>query len=538
MSTPPIARDDSGDGRSGPLGRWLRGPRRERSGDPGRARRERDRSGGRGPRRDRPRAGAPFPDGTLPRPSPVESAAVRESGEHRLVQRARKHGQEAAGKGVYDPWVLAGADQVPYFAGLAHQRERVRDRLAVAAALAEDDAALEASRLRAAVTAADERLTRAEERRARLLERLAVVIAQLDRLARRADRWHAFRDTLMDRYERRRRRAGLPPEGSPPEPSRGGSPRWQAVPETGRGAQDRAGGRTAPSAATRAAWEGATARPGMSRTGRIGLLALLALVEIPVYYVVFRRLHDGDAPDVARTLSVSLTLAVATVMILAPHFAGRVLRGRGATGAIKFSALPALGIMVAWGYGAWMLGRMRAALIFADPPPVIINGKEYPGSSTIDSLELSEGSVSVMFIALLLLSGGIAFLVGLADEHPYLASYRHLVERLRALERTMAADRLGAERAREALVSLEARNAERRAARDARRNAVGSLYESAAAAYLDGVTLAGGDPAITEAAARLARVWPLLPEAPERTVPVSPQEGSGADTEEATAVRG
>ncbi|GAA2260423.1 hypothetical protein GCM10010232_59500 [Streptomyces amakusaensis] len=518
MSTPPTA-----DGEE---------PRRLRIRRPDRLDRDRDRDrrGRTGPRR--------FPDGSLPQPGPVEPDAVRARDSARLLDRARSLGAKAASRRVFDPWVLNSPDRVPYFAELASLRDRVRGQLAAEDARAEEDAALEASRVRAAASAADERLIRAGVRRARLEERQAVAVGQLDRLARRADRWNAFRDRIQAGFDTRRARAAAArsatgpdgpdgPEGGSDEAAGQGRPRWQALPDDhGRASDSGSGadfggdyegdyegdfGAGAHALGARAAWEGATARPGMSRRGRAGLLGLLALVELPVYYVVFQQLHGTG--DLAAVLSVSLTLAVSTVMILAPHIAGRILRRRSATGAIRLAAIPALALVGAWGYGAWTLGELRSKLVFREEQPLVVSPDvaAVTPPSLAESLDLSPDSVSLMFIALLLLSGGIAFLLGLGDEHPYLGAYRDNAEQLRRLERETEEDAAGAERAKQAEAALPARLTARRAAQNARLDAVADLYEAAAHAYLDGVAGESGDPAVTEAAMRLSRQWPLLP---------------------------
>ncbi|MGW1976130.1 hypothetical protein [Streptomyces sp. NPDC001889] len=487
------------------------------------------------PRRLRPRRGRPaddrarrgrpdprlFPDGSLPQPEPIEPALIRGKDTEWLRRGAREHGARAAKAGVYDPWVLSGPEPVPYFAELASARDRVRQQLTVEAARAEESAALEAGRVRAALTAAEARLRRADDRRTLLESQRDRATAQLDRLAQRADRWHAFRDRVVGRFDPRGTRAGLPPDRDDPEPRPGddrepaaGHPRWYALSDTPPTAPaDTPDPLPAPAAdpAARAAWEGATARPGMPVWGRLALLALLALVEIPVYYAVFTELHGTG--DTAAGLTVSLTLAVSTVMILGPHFAGRILRRRSATGAIRLAALPALAALVAWGYGAWTLGDMRARLVFREEPPLQLSPdvEPIPQVSLIDSLNLSPDTVSLMFVALLLLSGGVALLLGLGDEHPHLGSYRSAVEALRALDERIEEEQAGAERARQAEAALDIRTAARRNAHDARLDAVGHLYEAAAQAYLDGLSGASSDPAVTEAAMRLSRRRPLLP---------------------------
>jgi hypothetical protein len=498
-------------------------------------------------RRGAGRAGARhFPDGSLPQPEPVEPDVIRARDSAWLLDRARKHGAAAGTRKVFDPWVLGSPDRVPYFAELASLRDRVRHRLAEEAARAEEDGALEAGRVRAAATAATERLTRAQERRAALERQQSATTAQLDRLARRADRWQNFRDTVRGGFERRWLRARMPADGTDgtdgtggtnstggtqgtagtgatawrrgeePDTARGHAG-WQAVSERDPAVQDADGLDRALS--TRAAWEGAAARPGMPRWMKIGVLILLIVVELPVYYSVFENLH-GVGPF-ANLLSYSLMVAVAVAMILAPHIAGWILRRRSATGAVRLAAVPALALIGVWAYGAWALGDLRAKVAFKEEPPLDLppDVAEEVGDSVthqpslIESLHLDAHSVSLMFIALLLLSGGIAFLIGLGEEHPYLAAYRNNAERLSELERETEADTAGAERAREAVATLETRAEARRAAQEARLYAVDDLYEAAAHAYLDGLAMQSADAAVTEAAMRLSQQWPLLPHA-------------------------
>ncbi|MBI0296253.1 hypothetical protein JBE04_17730 [Streptomyces sp. PRKS01-29] len=506
MSTPPTVGDDEAP-------RRLRLRRRRADADRGRRR-------GTTARR--------FPDGSLPRPEPVASDVVRAGDSTWLLDRARKHGASAATREVFDPWVLASPDRVPYFAELASLRNKVRHRLAEEQARAEEDGALEASRVRAAATAAGERLERAGRQRASLERQQMVTTAQLDRLARRADRWQTFRDTVRGGFERRWLRARMPADAGDatgPEPpgdtrredetkTTGGHAHWQAVSDHDPVAEADAAERAL---STRAAWEGAAARPGMPRGMKFGVLAALIVVELPVYYSVFENLHGvGRFADL---LSYSLMVAVAVAMILAPHIAGWILRRRSATGAVRLSSLPALALLGIWAYGAWALGDLRAKVAFREEPPLDlppdvaadVGDSVANPPSLLESLHLDPHSVSWMFIALLLLSGGIAFLIGLGEEHPYLAAYRSTAERLRELEQDIETDLAGSERAREAEATLGARAGARRAAHEARLCAVDELYEAAAHAYLDGVAMESGDPAVTEAVMRLSGQWPLLP---------------------------
>jgi hypothetical protein len=70
-----------------------------------------------------------------------------------------------------------------------------------------------------------------------------------------------------------------------------------------------------------------------------------------------------------------------------------------------------------------------------------------------------------------------------------------------------------------------ARAGHRRVAHEASLRAVDDAYEAAAHAYLDGVAGKSGDPAVTEAAMRLSRQWPLLPHQPERRAAHSAHAG-------------
>lgn len=452
------------------------------------------------------------PPGSLPRPSTVEPDAVRAGERSALLAHARGRGVAAARQGVVDCWVLSGGDRVPYFAELASLRDRVRERMVEEDARAEEDARLAMARLRTDGIAANRRIQRTEQRRTALRERLVRTASQLDRLAQRADRWETFRDTVREGLEHRWLRARLTALGNGTAQETANRltdddlTAGEAV-QTGRAVQ------------VSAAWEGELPHSGMGRWGRWFLLGLLGAVELPVYYVVFENLH-GVGPF-AKLLSGSLTVATAVVMILAPHVVGRVLRRRGATGAVRLAAVPAVVFLAAWGYAAWALGTLRAKLVFRAPKPITLpedlprslvpNDLQHP-QSIVDTLHLSTQSVTLMFVTLLLLSGGVAFLLGLAEEHPYLAAYRSTRERLARLDHAQAADEECAVFAKEAEEQLEGRLAERRVARDARLNAVDDLYEAAAHAYLDGLAEGAADPAMTEAVMRLGQQWPLLPE--------------------------
>jgi hypothetical protein len=430
--------------------------------------------------------------------------------------------------------VLGSAEGIPYLAELASTRDRVRLRVIEEEARADEEAALEAGRIRAVATAAAHRAERLAGQRDALDRRLEATTRQLDRLAQRAERWQNFRDTVRQSIEQRRLPvrtptgsgdglgpgpgAGAGDTAAPHRPSDDGG--WQAVPDpdpahpaTGRAAMPGA----APAGGVSAAWEGLGKRPSMSDRGRNFLLAVLIAVEFPVYFAVFTNLHGtGRFADL---LTYGLTAGVSVAMILVPHFASRSLRRHAATGAIRSASLASLGFMGLWAYSAWALGDLRARLVFRKPDPIEVppSLRDTPAAqvpdtpSLVDSLHLDPHSVSLMFVGLLLLSGGIAFLLGLGGEHPYVAAYRDTRDELAELDQQLAAVDLERQHASEADAQLTDCLAARREAQEARLRAVDETYEAAAHAYLDGLASGFGDPAATEATMRLSRQWPLLP---------------------------
>jgi hypothetical protein len=141
-----------------------------------------------------------------------------------------------------------------------------------------------------------------------------------------------------------------------------------------------------------------------------------------------------------------------------------------------------------------------------------------PGADTstlVDRLHLTTQTVTWLFCALLLLSGGVGFLLGLFREHPFLDAFRTAVERREDLLRQRARSVADTERARAARETAEARREDRQEAAREWIAATRALYESAAGAYLRGVMTASKDPAVSEAAMHRSEHRPLLP-APAR----------------------
>ncbi|MFF9573338.1 hypothetical protein, partial [Streptomyces sp. NPDC014685] len=173
-------------------------------------------------------------------------------------------------------------------------------------------------------------------------------------------------------------------------------------------------------------WEGMPTRPGLPAWLTWAMLLAIAAVEIPIYWVAFQPFH-GTGSNESDFLSGTLAISTAVLMVLLPHLAGRTLRNRAATGSLRAAALPALALLGVWGFSGWALGDLRARLVLRRPdsletPPDI---GEFEGAgdlaeqqTLVDSLHLAPHTITWMFVALLFLSGGIGFLLGLLSLDP------------------------------------------------------------------------------------------------------------------------
>ncbi|MCX4846848.1 hypothetical protein [Streptomyces sp. NBC_00893] len=480
-------------------------------------------------------------------------------GRRRFVVRGR-----AARSGALDPWVLDSDGRVPYFAELAAVRDMVQQQLWEQAADVEETELLLDGRARADVEAAEVESRLRDELLREADEEVRSSWRQLNRLAARAVRWERFRDSVRERVELRWTQARFPdaeaggdsgavsrPDGTPPGGRAGQDPDrhrrgpapvpddgpadddWQSIDPAGEPdpARPPAGRGSAPGEAPEpqplgglvpppdAGWEGMPERPGMPVWLTWAVLLAIAAVEIPIYWIAFQPFH-GRGSTGSDFLSGTLAISTAVLMVLLPHLAGRTLRGRAATGSLKAAVLPALGLMGVWGFSGWALGDLRARLVLQHPDPIDVpsdlgdfSGAESLGTqpTLVDSLHLAPHTITWMFVALLFLSGGIGFLLGLLREHPYLDAYRAALERRAGRFRQREEARAAADRARSLTRTAQDRTARRREAVDARVRATDELYEAAAHAFLEGAMERSSDPAVTEAAMKLSATWPLLP---------------------------
>ncbi|MFD5267229.1 hypothetical protein [Streptomyces sp. NPDC058335] len=447
--------------------------------------------------------GAAAPRGPVP---PTESREARQ-----LLSQAESAGRRAAGDGTLNPYVLGSVHRLPYFGRLTGLRGHARDRTVARHHEREERELRESARLYADTAAREEDARRARDAQAEQTRRRLAATAQLDRAAARIAAREDSRDRLLPWMTRRVATGG-------PDRDPGRDPAPEPATPYASDPDDDFEPEPAPApAAPGAHWEGLTETAAMARRPRLALAALLVLVELPVYVTLFLAIHEGT-PE-GRLSAYLLSAAVGVVMTAGPFQAGRQWRRRGATASLWVVLPVAAALASVWAWAAWYLGDLRARIVFRETPDAGMEdlarqmGVELPPAPTVlEQLHLDQHTVGVTFISLLLLSGGIAFLLALSEEHPFVAAYRHHhrngEKAEAALVRAVAAS-AGARRDQD---TQEARARERGEALAAELAAVDAVFEAAAHAYLDGVQAASHDPAVTEGAMRLSARYPLLPE--------------------------
>ncbi|GHA68140.1 hypothetical protein GCM10010372_79710 [Streptomyces tauricus] len=446
----------------------------------------------------------------------------------RLLGEAEAAGRRAARDGTLNPYVLGSLHRLPYFGRLRGLRDHARHRVVAHHHGREEQELHSSAALFAATEARTSEARRAREAQQEESRRQQAAVTALDRAATRTvarqDRRDRFLPWAVDRFGAGRpSRAdgthgahgmdGTDPGAGPYEGRDDGAADWDDDSEKQ--------GAWAASHPAHAPWEGLTETAAMTRWPRRVLTLLLILVELPVYLTLFLAIHDGTPQG--RASAYLLTAAVGVAMTIGPFQAGRQWRRRGATASLLVVLPIAAALASLWAVAAWYLGDMRARIVFRDTDTGAmdelarqLNVDLPPAPTLMQELDLDPHTVSVTFIALLLLSGGIAFLLALSEEHPFIAAYRHHGKRLKAAETALARAEGEAAAARHREESLAARRTERGAALAAELTAVDSVFEAAAHAYLDGVQAASHDPAVTEGAMRLSARYPLLHDDPVR----------------------
>ncbi|MFF8969786.1 hypothetical protein [Streptomyces sp. NPDC014995] len=460
--------------------------------------------------------------GATPPRGPVPPAETKEAG--RLLTRAESAGRRAAADGTLNPYVLGSAHRLPYFGRLTGLRGHARDRVVARHHEREEQELRASARLYAAAAAREQEARQARAAQEEETRRRHAAAARLDRaasrMAAREDRRDRMLPWLVGHFGAggdasagagtTGRDAGW---GGEPDPARQPyGPDWDddSEPDPGTPRPAPAGG---------AHWEGLTETTAMARRPRLFLAGLLILVELPVYVTLFLAIHDGTTEG--RLSAYLLSAAVGVVMTAGPFQAGRQWRRRGATASLWVVLPIAAALASLWAVAAWYLGDLRARIAFRDTSASVVDGlaramgvdKPPPAPPTLlQQLELDEHTVSITFISLLLLSGGIAFLLALSEEHPFVAAYRYHRKRLEKAAATLARAEAAAAAAQRDKETTEERRHARGEALTAELAAVDAVFEAAAHAYLDGVQAASHDPAVTEGAMRLSSRYPLLPE--------------------------
>ncbi|MFF3498567.1 hypothetical protein [Streptomyces sp. NPDC003247] len=447
----------------------------------------------------------------------------------RLLKSAEDAGRDAAGRGTLNPYVLASPHRLPYLGRLIGLRGHARERVRALHHGHEEEQLRASADLYARTARCEAEAGRARARHQEEATRQEAAVGRLDQVATRLAAREDRRDRTLPWLAARigtRRPARTGPDGGYDDPY---APEGHGTVQTDWDDDSVQVTASAPLAAgPRPAWEGLTETAAMAAWPRRALTVLLALVELPVYLGLFLSLEQGTQDG--RWRALLLSIAIGAAMIVAPYQAGRRWRRRAGTGSLWIVIPAAALILAVWASAAWYLGDMRARSIVLDSSSTFLTdlAQQYGAEPTeateptslLDDLGLDQQTVSYTFIALLLLSGGIAFLLAMTEEHPFVAAYRHHGGRLEKAATALARAEAAVAAARRQQETLAQRHREREQALLHELAAVDAVYEAAAHAYLDGVQSASRDPAVTEGAMRLSARYPLLPE-------VGPPPGTG-----------
>ncbi|GAA1646362.1 hypothetical protein [Catellatospora bangladeshensis] len=454
-----------------------------------------------------PRQSMPPADPGPPARSVPQQRATPQRTMAAAVTEARAKGTADGRSGMFDQWSLAPDTAPRYVRQLQAQREAEKsgsEQAGLRALMVEEArrrplrARERADQVRAGRLAGrlDETLALMEgaRQRMRLLAAIEARVELVRRLGRRG--LDEVRSTWTDELDTLN---GDPLPAGPYASSLGaGSPAPTGVPavEAGPSGVDRA----APSrpgtdgAARRVLWEGPAPRTFGALHSWL-LLVLLMAVETPIQYYIWEYFH-GSGTGADRLFTWVLTASSVVLMVLFPHMAGRVYRARRATGADRLAVLIPLVMLAPWIFVAGMLGYLRAQVI--DVPPMLEDRTELDIPLKSEALHTHIATIAAAFICLLLLSGAIGFLLGMAGPHPYQAAYEWSDRRRERIEDELVAIGPAAQLADEAPWSTDLLAEQWR--RD--RNVIDGIYEAAEHAYYDGVARAMANPAVTDTVTR------------------------------------
>ncbi|MEV7964605.1 hypothetical protein AB0O34_01300 [Sphaerisporangium sp. NPDC088356] len=382
---------------------------------------------------------------------PVLGRRLPEKELKRLCDEARKSGDHDGRSGMYDEWSLSTGSRPPYLMTLEAMREE---------------------------TLSEERVSSLRDLQ-RLEERIAATKQDLKKCEERSSRTERELDGLT--AQEKEIQSLLSGHG--------------AQAGTGDREHDGTKGTTAP-AHPGHRWAEPTRslrRRLLLGVLRVAVLALFAAVELPIQYATF--LFFGESPEMTWAFVIGTTGA----MLVAPHLAGGWTRRMSIEG-WRSPLLPGtLVVLLGWSVGVCLLAFLRTAVLFA---PTVDSATLETVKSTIDTLDLGRVPVTVLFTALLTLSGVVTFTFGYLGENPYAAKLADIQRERRKLEKVLATLE-GRKNRDEYLVSLTETRIERHSERwEAWIAARGKPYEVGAAVYLRAVADAMRNPAFTESASR------------------------------------
>jgi hypothetical protein len=225
-----------------------------------------------------------------------------------------------------------------------------------------------------------------------------------------------------------------------------------------------------PDEGDRTPWEGESTP--LRLIWRLLILAVLVGAEAIVQYAVFVDVL-GSGPDQTGLIRW-MTVLTSAVVVLGPFLSGTLLRSRDATGGERRGWYAAAVLAASWLFVIVVLGLVRGR--------VLEDSVDRPGQLHVTSL-----TVILMFVALMLVAGAMAFMLGLARRHPFQEAYvrsRTRRNRFELLMRTMAT------RLNPAWVEEPDGSQER---------AIRETYAAAEEAYFAALARAVGDPVFTEA---------------------------------------
>lgn len=225
-------------------------------------------------------------------------------------------------------------------------------------------------------------------------------------------------------------------------------------------------------------WEGESNPLGL--VWRLLIIAGLIAAELPVQFYVFDYFIGAGDRDLGRWMAV----VTAAVVVFAPFVSAVLLRNRQASTAERRTLHAFVVLAVGWLFVVAVLGFVRGRVLDAE-------------ERAAAGLHITAVTVILLFVALLITVGAMAFMLGLARRHPFQEAYvrhRNRRDRFDTLMRTTATQLNPAYREQ-----AGAAGPGEPAAVGHAEQAIREAYAAAEEAYFAALTRAIGDPTFTEA---------------------------------------